>query len=208
MPISQYPDLLLSKTLMSKLQSICVFCGASAGVRPEYVQMAEAMGAEMVRRDIRLIYGGGTIGLMGTISRAVMNRGGSVTGIIPQSLQAQEQASHTISELIVVESMMGRKVLMFERSDGFITLPGGFGTLDELFEAITFGQLGIHTKPVGLLNIMGFFNPLLSWIDGAIDQGFVRPHHRHLLLVDEEPAALIDKMEAYQAPESLVVWRK
>ncbi|MFN8443571.1 MAG: TIGR00730 family Rossman fold protein [Caldilineaceae bacterium] len=192
---------------MSKLQSICVFCGASPGVRPEYVSMAEAMGAELVRRGIRLVYGGGTVGLMGTVSRAVMNRGGSVTGIIPRSLQIQEQASHTISELVVVESMTGRKVLMFERSDGFITMPGGFGTLDELFEAITFGQLGIHTKPVGLLNISGFFDPLLVWIDGAIDQGFVRPYHRGLLLVDSDPAALIDKMEAYQAPEGLVVWK-
>lgn len=193
---------------MSKLQSICVFCGASPGVRPEYVQMAEAMGAELVRRGIQLVYGGGTVGLMGTVSRAVMNRGGTVTGIIPRSLQAQEQVSHTLSELIVVESMTGRKVLMFERSDGFITLPGGFGTLDELFEAITFGQLGIHTKPVGLLNISGFFDPLLAWIDSAIDQGFVRPHHRQLLVIDKDPATLIDKMEAYQAPEGLVVWKK
>lgn len=193
---------------MSKLHSICVFCGASSGVKPEYVQMAEATGNELARRGITLVYGGGTVGLMGTLSRAVMAKGGTVTGIIPRSLQAREQASHTISELVVVESMAGRKVLMFERSDGFMTLPGGFGTLDELFEAVTFGQLGIHTKPVGLLNVQGFFDPLLAWLDQAIEQGFVRPYHRGLLVVDSDPAALIDKMENYRAPESLVVWQK
>ena len=189
------------------INSVCVFCGASAGAQPEYVQMAEATAAELARRGMRLVYGGGTVGLMGTVARSMKAHGGHVTGIIPRSLQSQEAASQTLDELLVVESMAGRKIMMFEHSDGFITLPGGFGTLDELFEAITFGQLGIHAKPVGLLNVNGFFDPLLAWINHAIDEGFVRTHHRGLVLIDTDPAALLDKMAAYEAPQGLVVWQ-
>ncbi len=193
---------------MNHLHSICVFCGASAGTRPDYVQMAEATGAELARRGMRLVYGGGTVGLMGEVARSVIKHGGKVTGVIPTSLQVHELTDRAVDDLFVVESMAERKVLMFEHSDGFITLPGGFGTLDELFEAVTFGQLGIHTKPVGLLNVNGFFDPLLTWIEQAIDQGFVRTHHRELILIDRDPAILLDRMEQYQAPQGLVTWKK
>lgn len=191
---------------MRIIRSICVFCGAGAGVRPEYVQMAEATAAELARRRIELVYGGGTVGLMGAMAHHMQQQGGRVTGIIPSSLQAHELADRSIDQLIVVESMAERKDLMFKRSDAFITLPGGFGTLDELFEAITFGQLGIHNKPVGLLNTYGYFDALLAWVDHAVAEEFVRPHHRQLIVYDTDPVRLIEKLEAYQAPQSLITW--
>lgn len=190
------------------INSICVFCGASEGKRPEYMQAAETIGAELARRKIELIYGGGTVGLMGAVASNVKAHSGRVTGIIPRSLKIQELASHAIDELVVVETMAERKELMFERSDAFITLPGGFGTLDELFEAVTFGQLGIHAKPVGLLNICGYFDPLLAWVEQAINEGFVRPHHRELVEVSADAVDLLERLQKYQPPQALVAWQK
>ena len=147
--------------------------------RMSYRLAAETLGRELVRRDIGLVYGGGSVGLMGVLARTVHERGGDVLGVIPEPLTTREMAGDNIGETIVVETMHERKALMNEHSDAFIALPGGFGTLDELFEAITWGQLGIHRKPIGLLNVDGYFDPLLQWIDHRSRKGFVRPHHRH-----------------------------
>ena len=191
---------------MNSITNICVYCGASLGSRPVYQQMAEALGAEMVRRGIGLIYGGGSVGLMGTIARTVHEQGGKVTGIIPSALKTKEITSQVFGELITVTTMHERKAMMARMADGFIAMPGGFGTLDELFEAITWGQLGIHAKPVGLLNVNHYFDPLLQWVEQALSEGFVRAHHRNLIVVAEEPALLIDQMNGYEPPAGLVQW--
>ena len=188
------------------INSICVFCGAGEGKRPEYMQAAEAVGGELARRGIGLIYGGGTVGLMGAVARSTLAHGGHVIGVLPRSLQTRELADSAIGDLILVDSMAERKEKMFELSDACVTLPGGFGTLDELFDAVTFGQLGIHAKPVALLNTCNYFDPLLAWVEQAITEGFVRTHHRQLLLINSDPSALIEQLEAYQPPQALVAW--
>lgn len=191
---------------MNPLTQVCVFCGASSGQNPIYQAMAQALGVEMARRDIGLVYGGGSVGLMGTIARTVVNNGGKVTGVIPGALKTKELAGDIFGELITVNTMHERKALMARLADGFIAMPGGFGTLDELFEVITWGQLGIHTKPVGLLNVNHYFAPLLEWVEQALAEGFVRPRHRNLIIVADEPAVLIDQMVAYEPPAGLVQW--
>jgi cytokinin riboside 5'-monophosphate phosphoribohydrolase len=191
---------------MNPLTNICVYCGASLGNRPIYQQMAQALADEMARRGIGLVYGGGSVGLMGTIAHAVHEKGGKVTGIIPNALKMKEIVGEVFYELIAVNTMHERKAMMAHLADGFIAMPGGFGTLDELFEAITWGQLGIHAKPVGLLNVNHYFDPLLQWVEQALTEGFVRPHHRNLIVVAEEPALLIDKMNEYEPPAGLVQW--
>jgi uncharacterized protein (TIGR00730 family) len=191
---------------MNPLTKICVFCGANLGKDLVYQQKAEALGAELVRRQIGLVYGGGSIGLMGTIARTVLEQGGKVTGVIPGSLKTKELAGEVFGDLITVQTMHERKATMARLADGFIAMPGGFGTLEELFEAITWGQLGIHTKPVGLLNVNQYFTPLLQWVDQAVAEGFVRAHHRNLITVADEPAALIEQMLVYEPPAGLVQW--
>lgn len=191
---------------MKQLTNLCVYCGASPGSHPIYEQTARAMGEELVRRGIGLVYGGGSVGLMGTIAQTVITNGGKVTGVIPHSLKTKELAGAIFGELITVNTMHERKAIMAQLSDGFIAMPGGFGTLEELFEAITWGQLGIHTKPVGLLNVHHYFDPLLQWVEQAVGQGFVRPQHQKLVLVADEPAALIEQMMAYEPPAGLVRW--
>ncbi len=150
---------------MNQIRSICVFCGSSTGSKDVYRLAAETLGRELVSRGIRLVYGAGSVGLMGVLARTVHDRGGDVLGIIPEPLTTREMAGDSIGETIVVQTMHERKALMNEHSDAFIAMPGGFGTMDELFEAITWGQLGIHRKPIGLLNINRFFDPVLQWID-------------------------------------------
>jgi uncharacterized protein (TIGR00730 family) len=189
---------------MNSLSSICVFCGANPGKRPIYVEAAVALGRELGRRGIDLVYGGGSVGLMGAVARAARDAGCRVTGIIPESLTTKELMGEKVGELIIVGSMHERKALMTQRSDAFIAIPGGFGTMDELFEAITWGQIGIHNKPIGLLNLDSYFDPLVQWIDHATQEGFIRPHHRDLIVVGTDPVHMIDQLVAYQAPPSLV----
>ena len=191
---------------MNDLRAICVYCGSSNGTQREFRAAAEELAAELAQHGVNLIYGGGSVGLMGVIAQGVQDRGGVVRGIIPRSLQPKEVSGMTPGELIVVESMHERKALMAEYADGFIAMPGGFGTLDELFETITWGQLGIHEKPIGLLNVRGYFNPLLAWIDQAVELGFVRPQHRKLLVVSDRASDLIEQMKTHHPPPSAVKW--
>jgi len=191
---------------MASLKNICVFCGANAGARPIYGVAARALATELINRDLDLVYGGGSVGLMGVIAGAVQRGGRNVLGIIPRSLEPKELSGTSFGEVIVVDSMHERKLLMAKRSDAFIAMPGGFGTLDELFEMITWGQLGIHAKPVGLLNVDGYFDPLLAWIDGAVEEGFIRQHYRELVVIGDEPDALLDRIAAYTPPSGLLQW--
>jgi uncharacterized protein (TIGR00730 family) len=179
------------------MKSICVFCGSNIGSRPEYSDEARNLGKILAAQGIRLIYGGGRVGLMGIIADAVMAAGGEVSGIIPRALDRREIANRNVTELRVVGSMHERKALMNELSDGFIALPGGYGTFEELCEMLTWAQLGIHRKPVGLLDIAGYYAPLLSLFDHAVEQRFLHPDHRGLLLSDTDPVALLERMRNY-----------
>lgn len=191
-----------------RFSRICVYCGSSEGANDLYVRQASALGAEIARRGYGLVYGGGNLGLMGAVSRAAYEGGAAVYGIIPRPLAAKEIAGETVGHVEVVETMHQRKFRMFELSDAFITLPGGIGTLEELFETISWIQLGIHRKPVGLLNVNGFYDPLRQLIDHQIDQGFIQPKYRRLLVIAEEPAALIDGLLRHETPASSVQWIK
>ena len=176
------------------IHSICVFCGSSTGQRPAYVQAARVVGETLARRHIRLVYGGGKVGLMGQMADAALAAGGTVVGVIPGRLADREVAHEGLDELHVVETMHARKALMADLSDAFIALPGGFGTLDEFFEIVTWAQLGFHSKPVGLLNVEGFFDPVLSFVDHAIQEGFVRVEQRKLILVAGSIEELLDRL--------------
>lgn len=186
------------------LQSICVFCGGNAGSRPIYAQRALALGRELAARGIRLVYGGGSVGLMGEVARSALNHGAQVLGYIPEHLTTKELMGYPIGELVVVGTMHERKARMAEMSDAFIALPGGFGTLDELFEAITWGQIGLQRKPIGLLNVEGFFDLLLQHVDYCVQEGFVRPQHRQLIVVDDDPARLLEQLATHQPPPGLI----
>ena len=193
---------------MEIIKQVCVFCGANLGALPIYETQAVVLGQELVRRNLGLVYGGGSIGLMGVIAQTVFDAGLPVLGIIPDALRSWELSRGTIGEQIVVQTMLERKELMAGRSDAFIALPGGFGTLDELFEMVTWGQLGAQRKSVGILNVNGYFDALLAWLDHAIDQGFVRQRHRGLIVVDENAAQLLDKMVAHEPPAGVVEWNR
>ncbi|MFN8000972.1 MAG: TIGR00730 family Rossman fold protein [Acidobacteriota bacterium] len=191
------------------IKRICVFCGSSLGTREIYGQQAQQLGQAFVARGIELVYGGGGIGVMGAVAGAVINGGGKVIGVMPYALATKERAltnenSHT--ELRVVNTMHERKALMAELSDAFIALPGGFGTFDELFEIITWGQLGIHQKPIGLLNIDGYFDPLLAMIDRAVSDGFVQPQYRGLFVISDSISELLTQIHDYQPLKSIVQW--
>jgi uncharacterized protein (TIGR00730 family) len=173
---------------------VCVFCGSSTGNRPEYVEAARRLGLEIARRGLTLVYGAGDIGLMGVLADAVLEAGGKVVGVIPHSLMERELGHEGLTELHVVSTMHERKALMADRSDAFIALPGGYGTLDELFEIVTWAQLGIHSKPVGLADVSGYFSPLLAWVDRAVADGLIREQHRGLLLVDADVVRLLDRV--------------
>jgi uncharacterized protein (TIGR00730 family) len=174
------------------MRHVCVFCGSSSGARPEYAEAARRFGAALARRGLGLVYGGGHVGLMGVLADAALAAGGEVVGVIPQALVDRELAHGRLTELLVVDTMHQRKALMADRADAFAALPGGFGTADELFEVLTWAQLGLHAKPVGLLNVAGFFGPLLGWVDLAVRDGFLRPEHRGLLAVADQPEALLE----------------
>jgi len=177
-----------------RMNYVCVFCGASTGDDPVYATAAVALGRELAARSIGLVTGGGKVGLMGVIADAALGAGGRVTGIIPRGLEEREVAHRGLTRLHVVETLHERKALMHELSDAFIALPGGFGTLDELAETVTWAQLGIHAKPIGLLNVGGYFDDLLSFVDGAVARGFVVESQRALLTVREDVATLLDAL--------------
>jgi uncharacterized protein (TIGR00730 family) len=186
---------------MVRLKQVCVFCGSNPGARPAYAQAAAALGLELVRRGIRLVYGGGRTGLMGVLADAVLTAGGEVTGLMPRALVAREVAHTGLTELRVVNSMHERKLGMAELADAFIALPGGLGTLEEFCEVVTWTQLGIHRKPCALLNVEGFFDALLQYLDQAVREEFLRPAHRAVVLAHHEPAGLLDALESVEIPE-------
>ena len=175
-----------------KIQSVSVFCGSRSGNNPIFASAASYLGTLLAKEKIKLIYGAGNIGLMGVVADACLAANGHVIGVIPTKLVEKEVAHKGLSELFVVDSMHERKALMASTSEAFIALPGGFGTCDELFEILTWAQLGIHHNPIGILNTEGFFDPLLAWIDQMIEQGFVKPKFRQLLLVATKPDELLD----------------
>ncbi len=187
------------------MQSVCVYCGASPGLDPQFVPSATAVGRLIAESGRTLIYGGGRVGLMGAVADGALGAGGKVIGVIPQSLVSKEVAHRSLTELRVVESMHQRKAMMADLSDGFLALPGGIGTLEELFEVWTWGQLGLHAKPYGLLDIAGFYAPLLAFLDRLVEQRFVRPEHRAMLQVSDDPAALLSSIAAHW-PEYLPKW--
>ena len=179
---------------------LCVFCGTNAGSRPEYGAAARELGALLAEEGIELVYGGASVGIMGELADAVQEGGGHVTGIIPQQLIQKEAAHRGIPDLIVVASMHQRKSQMADLSDGFIALPGGIGTLEGFFEILTWGQLGIHAKPCGVLNIAGYFDALIGFLDHAVQEGFLTEAHRETIMVETDPRALLERMRGYQAP--------
>ena len=183
------------------IKSLCVYCGSSLGNRPEILESARVLGMELARRDITLIYGGGKVGIMGVIADAVLSSGGQVLGVITQFLDSKEVGHNDLTELHIVDSMHERKALMAELADGFIALPGGFGTLDELFEILTWRQLELHRKPCGLLNSEGYFDQLLAFLDRATSDKMLRPEHLSLLISDQDPDRLLDRMLTYLPSE-------
>lgn len=194
------------------MKSICVFCGSNAGHNPLYREQAESLGQLLAARGITLIYGAGNIGLMGAVADACLAAGGEVIGVIPQALMGREVAGRpvehrTLTRLEVVDSMHTRKARMAELAEGFIALPGGFGTFEEFCEILTWGQLGFHSKPMGLLNVNGFYDPLLAMFDRAVSDGFLRPQNRAMALADTDINDLLTQMAAYQ-PEPVSKWLK
>lgn len=181
-----------------ELRRVAVFCGSNVGTDPAYAHAARDLGELLVERGIDLVYGGGHVGLMGVVADAVLAGGGEVTGVIPQDLWDKEVGHRGLTELLIVDSMHERKLAMADRADAFVALPGGVGTFEELFEAITWTQLGIHAKPAGLLDVAGFYRPLLDFLDSTVDAGFLRPGHRAMVRSATEPAALLDALAAWE----------
>jgi uncharacterized protein (TIGR00730 family) len=187
------------------MKRVCVFAGSSPGVRPEYRTAAAALGRAVAARGLGVVYGGAHVGLMGVLADAALGAGGEAIGVIPRALVGRELAHTGLTDLHVVESMHERKALMAALSDGFIALPGGWGTLDELFEILTWAQLGLHHKPVGLLNVQGYFDRLLSFVEHSIDEGFVRPDYRRLIASADAPEPLLDLL-AVPTPATVAKW--
>jgi uncharacterized protein (TIGR00730 family) len=184
------------------MKRVCVFCGSNSGAGSDFVLAARQLGAALAERSITLVYGGASVGTMGEIANAVLEKGGEAIGVIPSVLMAKEIAHTGLSELRTVGSMHERKALMAELSDGFIALPGGLGTLEEFFEIITWAMLGMHTKPCGILNINGYYNKLIDFLDLAVKQQFIKHVHRSMILVDTSPDALLDRFDSYRAPQA------
>ncbi len=182
------------------MNRICVFCGSNPGTNSVYLETAEKVGVFLAEKKIELVYGGGAVGLMGKIADTVMLNGGRVIGVIPKALAEKEVEHGGLTELNVVDSMHRRKAMMEELSDGFIALPGGFGTFEELCEIITWAQLGFHNKPCGFLNIQGYYDPLVELFDKATDEGFVREEHRKLVIIEDEIDEMYKRMKSYQPP--------
>ena len=188
------------------MRTVCVFCGSASGANPVYAATARELGRALAVRNLALVYGGGRVGLMGEVASAALAAGGKVVGVIPHSLALKEIAQEDCTELVVVDTMHERKALMADRSDAFVALPGGFGTCDELFEIVTWAQLGIHNRPVAILNVNGFFTPLLAWLDHVVSEGLLRPKHRDLLLVADTVPALLDALAAWTPPAPTTKW--
>lgn len=187
---------------------ICVFCGSNVGIDPVYRASAAALGQLLADRGIELVYGGGNIGLMGVLADTMLGVGGRVIGVIPESLMAKEVGHQGLTELRIVKSMHERKALMSDLSDGFIAMPGGFGTFEEFCEVVTWSQLGIQSKPCGLLSVAGYYDPLLELFDFAVDEGFLRMENRRLVLEDREPEGLLAKMAEFKpVPADKWIWK-
>lgn len=184
-----------------ELRNVCVYCGSSAGRDPAYAEAARALGRALVARGLGLVYGGASVGVMGAVADAVLDLGGRAVGVIPEALVRKEIAHGGLTELVVTSSMHERKTRMAELSDAFVALPGGIGTLEEIFEAWTCGQLGLHAKPFGFLNVAGYWDGLVSFLDHAVRERFVREPHRAMLVVSEDPEELLDRFAAWRAPE-------
>ena len=184
-----------------RFRRICVYCGSSEGARPEYAEAARGLGAFLARRGIGLVFGGGRVGLMGAVADGALAAGGEVIGVIPEKLRARELAHLGLTELFVVDSMHARKTMMAYLSDAFIALPGGWGTLEETFEVTTWAQLNYHLKPVGLLNVLGYYDRLLHFVDHAEAEGFIRPVHRGLVVASQSPDELLDLLARVEVPE-------
>jgi uncharacterized protein (TIGR00730 family) len=181
------------------MKRLCVYCGSRPGSQPDYTEAAENLARALVRRNIEVVYGGASVGTMGVLANTVLAEGGHVIGIIPQAIVDREVVHRGVSDLRVVRSMHERKTLMAELSDGFIALPGGLGTLDEVVEILTWGQLGLHQKPCGLLNIRDYYRGLIDFLDHAVAERFITDVHRAMLLVEEEPEQLLEHFECYEA---------
>ena len=182
------------------MERICVYCGSSSGSTPRHLDAAHRLGQTLARRKLGLIYGGARVGLMGRVADAALEEGGEVTGIIPRAF-ASRVAHEGLTKLHVVDTMHVRKNLMFEMADAFIALPGGFGTLEEILEILTWAQIGIHSKPCGIINVDGYFDSFLSFLDNTVSSGFVKPEHRRMLLVAETPEEMLQQMESYRVFE-------
>jgi hypothetical protein len=190
---------------MPSLTSVAVYCGSNPGIDPAYAQAAASLGRTFAARGIRLVYGGGQVGLMGVVADAVTSGGGEGYGVITEALEARELAHRGLTSLRVVRTMHERKQAMADAADAFIMLPGGYGTFDEFFEVVTWTQLGIHAKPCGVLDVAGFFDPLRALLDGAVTAGFIRPQHRDMVLIDDDPARLLDRLAAW-TPVTVEKW--
>lgn len=182
------------------MKRVCVFCGSSVGKNPAHLSAAQEVGRTLARRGLGLVYGGGSVGLMGALADAALQEGGEVVGVIPRALQLRELAHAGLTTLHVVTSMHERKAKMAELAHAFIALPGGMGTLEEFAEILTWAQLGLHGRPCGLLDVGGFFQPLIAFFDRAVEEGFVREEHRRLVLVEEQADALLDRFLSWQPP--------
>ena len=183
-----------------EMQRICVFCGSSAGARPAYEAAAREIGRLLAERNLGLVYGGARVGLMGAVADAALAAGGEVIGIIPHSLVRKEVAHEALHDLRIVGSMHERKAQMADLADAFVALPGGCGTFEEFFEVVTWAQIGLHRKPCGLLNVAGYYDPLLALLDHAVAERFVRPEHRRIVVTDTDPARLLDTLQTYRTP--------
>mgnify|MGYP001825267524 FL=1 len=183
------------------IRKICVYCGSSTGKEAAYTDAAVALAKALVERDIGLVFGGGAVGIMGKVSDAVLDAGGEVIGVIPKALAVKEVAHENLTQLHVVASMHERKAMMAELADGFIALPGGWGTLEEIFEMLTWAQLGFHDKPCGLLNVGGYYDHLVGFLENSFEQQFVNELYRPMLMTSDEPVQLLDQFASYQAPK-------
>jgi uncharacterized protein (TIGR00730 family) len=180
-----------------RISAVAVYCGSNFGTDPAYARAAASLGGILADRGMRLVYGGGHVGLMGVVADAVMLHGAEAHGVITEALQAKEVAHEGLTSLKVVKTMHERKAAIADAADAFVMLPGGFGTFDEFFEVLTWTQLGIHAKPCGILDVAGFFAPLRALLDGAVTAGFVHPAHRDMVIVDDDPARLLDRLAAW-----------
>jgi len=188
------------------MKRICVFAGSNAGLHPEYAQKASELGQLLAQKGLELVYGGSKIGLMGLVADHILSGGGKAIGVMPRNLFRGEMAHTGLTELHEVANMHERKAMMSDLSDGFIALPGGYGTFEELFEVISWSQLGIHSKPVGILNIRGYYDPLMGMVKNAVDAGFMPETHLQLLIVESDPAVLLERMAQYMPPAYAHKW--